>query len=121
MKLIKLHMNPLQPDKKVLTRQLSKHGWDTMEKLLALQKADFGANVPDYTQVELLLETIKAENACLHIRDLAVNGKDLLALGIAPGPQLGALLEKILHQVQEEQLPNHKEDIINYIKKEVNL
>jgi tRNA nucleotidyltransferase (CCA-adding enzyme) len=120
-KLIKLHMNPLQPDKKVLTRQLSKHGWDTMEQLLALQNADFGAHAPDYAPVQQLFEQIKAENACLHIRDLAVGGKELMELGIAPGPTLGALLEKILNRVQEDQLPNEKTAILNYVKKEVDL
>lgn len=120
-KLIKLHMNPLQPDKKLLTRQLSKHGWDTMEKLLTLQKADFGAHTPDYSPVEALLSQIREENACLHIRDLAVGGKDLMELGIAPGPRLGQLLKRTLQQVQEDRLPNEKEAILDYIRKEENL
>ena len=119
--LIKLHMNPLQPDKKVLTRQLSKHGWDTMEKLLALQKADFGAKTPDYSEVAALLEQIREENTCLSIRDLAVNGKDLMALGVRPGPKMGQLLNKLLLQVQEDLLPNEKDHLIQFIKREENL
>ena len=120
-KLIKLHMNPLQPDKKALTRQLSKHGWDTTEKLLSLQKADFGAHTPDYSQVEALLAQIREEDACLHIRDLAVGGKELMELGIPAGPEMGRLLEQLLLQVQEDRLPNEKEAILDYIRKEVTL
>lgn len=119
--LIKLHMNPLQADKKILTRQLSKHGWDTMEKLLSLQKADFGAQVPDYSQVQQLFRVIREENACLTVRDLKVNGNDLIALGIPAGKQLGQLLNKLLVLVQEEQLKNEKDILLNYIRKEVSL
>lgn len=114
--LIKLHMNPLQPDKKLLTRLLSKHGWDTAEKLLLLQKADFGANAPDYGPVEELLEQLRQEDACLHIRDLAVKGQDLMAMGIAPGPQMGDILKQLLLQVQEQQLPNEKDILLKYVE-----
>ena len=114
--LIKLHMNPLYPDRKMLTRLLSKHGWDTVEKLLALQKADYGANVPDYSPAEAFMEKLRQEDACLHIRDLAVNGQDLMAMGIAPGPRLGEILKKLLQLVQEEQLPNEKNALLKYVE-----
>lgn len=119
--LIKLHMNPLQPDKKLLTRQLSKHSWETVENLLALLKADYGAHKPDYTQVDDLLEQLRLDDACLTTRDLAVNGRDLMNLGIGAGPAMGKLLAKVLTMVQDQQLPNEKEAILNYIKKEVHL
>ncbi len=118
-KLIKLHMNPLQPDKKMLTRLLSKHGWDTVQKLLLLQKADFGAKAPDYSPVEQLLEDIRQEDTCLHIRDLAVNGSDVIALGVAPGPRIGQLLSDLLLKVQDGQLPNEKAALTEYIRNEV--
>ena len=116
--LIKLHMNPLQPDKKQLTRLLSKHGWDTVEKLLLLQQADFGANTPDYGPVEEILNQLRQEDACLQIKDLAVNGQDLMALGIAPGPELGKLLKTLLNLVQEEQLQNERETLLNYVEEQ---
>ena len=116
--LIKLHMNPLQPDKKQLTRLLSKHGWDTVEKLLLLQQADFGANTPDYGPVEKILDQLRQEDACLQIKDLAVNGQDLMALGIAPGPELGKLLKTLLNLVQEEQLQNERETLLNYVEEQ---
>lgn len=119
--LIKLHMNPLEADKKILTRKLSKHGWETIQNLLALQKADFGVKTPDYSAVQQLLEDIRQENTCLHIRDLAVNGRELMALGIAPGPRLGSALNELLLLVQEERLPNEKEALLDHIKREVSL
>lgn len=118
-KLIKLHMNPLQPDKKILTRLLSKHGWEAVEKLLLLQQADFGVNTPDYGPVEKILDELRQEDACLHIRDLAVNGQDLMALGIDPGPKLGQLLKQLLVQVQEEQLPNEKTALLKFVEEQL--
>lgn len=114
--LIKLHMNPLYPDRKMQTRLLSKHGWDTVEKLLALQKSDYGAKVPDYSPAEAFLEKLRQEDACLNIRDLAVNGRDLMALGIAPGPRLGEILKQLLTFVQEEQLPNEKDKLLKFVE-----
>ena len=42
----------------------------------------------------------------------AVKGQDLLALGFAPGPQLGACLNMLLLQVQEDRLPNEKDALL---------
>ena len=112
--LIKLHMNPLYPDRKMQTRLLTKYGWDTLEKLLALQKSDYGAKVPDYSPAEAFMEKLRQEDTCLHIRDLAVKGQDLMALGIAPGPKMGALLKDLLVQVQEQRLQNEKTELLKY-------
>ena len=46
------------------------------------------------------------------IRDLAINGNDLMELGFAPGPALGACLDHLLAQVQADQLPNEKEALL---------
>ena len=114
--LIKLHMNPLYPDRKMQTRLLSKHGWDTVEKLLQLQKSDYGAKVPDYSPAEAFLEQLRQEDTCLHIRDLAIDGHDLMALGITPGPKMGAILKELLTLVQDQQLPNEKTELLNYVE-----
>ena len=41
-----------------------------------------------------------------------MNGQDLLALGFAPGPQLGKCLNRLLEQVVEETLPNEKSALL---------
>jgi len=114
--LIKLHMNPLYPDRKMQTRLLTKYGWDTLEKLLALQKSDYGAKVPDYSPAEAFMEQLRQEETCLHIRDLAVKGQDLMALGVAPGPKMGEILKDLLTLVQEQQLQNDKTQLLNYVE-----
>ena len=113
--LIEQHMTPLVPDKHILRRRLSRHGEEQVRMLLALQRADFGSKgtgTPQeeavFGQIERLLDEIIAEADCLTIRSLAIDGHDLMALGFAPGPQLGQCLSALLSQVLEDRLPNEK-------------
>jgi hypothetical protein len=46
---------------------------------------------------------------CLRVQDLKVDGRDLLDLGFPAGKILGACLEYLLEQVQDEQIPNEKD------------
>ena len=56
---------------------------------------------------------IRAENACLTLRDLAVNGKDMMALGLR-GAEIGKTLNALLDAVLEERLPNDREALLRY-------
>jgi tRNA nucleotidyltransferase (CCA-adding enzyme) len=116
-RLIELHMTPLTADRKLLRRRIAQHGMETVRDLLLLQKSDVaGTGVTegalDFSGVESLLAEIQAENACLSIKDLAVNGRDLMALGFA-GPAIGKTQRFLLEQVLEERLPNEKEALLN--------
>ena len=115
--LIKQHMTPLEPDKRILRRRLGQYGIETVRKMLVLQKADFAGKGVDgdtavFSQVEALLEEILLEEACFTAKDLAVNGQDLINLGFAPGPAIGACLASLLEQVQDEKLPNEKQALL---------
>ena len=114
--LIEHHMTPLEPDKRIMRRRLSKFGVEGVYDLLALQKADFGSKgveeEPDpFSQVEALIEEILAENACLTLKDLAINGRDLMDIGFS-GKAIGNCLETLLALVIDEKLPNEKEPLL---------
>ena len=122
--LIRHHMTPFEPDKRLLRRRLGKWGEDAVYALLALQKADFCSkgttgDQADFGQIAALLAELKAEDACLTLKDLAVTGSDLIALGFAPGPGIGACLAGLLSQVQDEVLPNTKEALLSEAKKQL--
>ncbi len=113
--LVAHHMNPLEPDKKLLRRKLGKYGQENLEKLLALQEADtFGKakKSTEYQYIRHLLAEIQEEKTCLAVADLQVGGKDLLTAGFAPGPQVGRCLQWLLEQVQDELLPNEKQSLL---------
>ena len=52
------------------------------------------------------MDEILEEDACLTVKDLAIDGKDLIALGFTPGPAIGTCLNELLFLVQDDQLPN---------------
>ena len=108
--LIEQHMTPLTTDAKLLRRRLSKLGKETVLQLLALQKAD---GLEGTEEIRQLVEQLMAENACLHIRDLAIGGKELMELGFTAGPRLGQVLETLLEQVLDETIPNEKAALLS--------
>ena len=60
------------------------------------------------------MNEIQAENACLQIRDLALNGHDLMALGYT-GPAIGQTLHALLEAVLNEEIPNEKEALCAHL------
>ena len=116
--LIGRHMTRLQPDRKLLRRQVSKYGFPTVEAMLALQQADMGSKGTGeddgstvFAAVQQLLADLKAEDACLSLKDLAVNGTDLITLGFQ-GKEIGACLSALLEQLIEERLPNERSALL---------
>ena len=63
-----------------------------------------------------MTEEIKAENACLSLKDLALNGHDLMALGIT-GKAIGETLNALLEKVMEEELPNEKQALLAAVQR----
>ena len=118
--LIGRHMTRLQPDRKFLRRQVSKFGFALVETELSLQEADMGSKGTGeddgsslFAEVRRILGELKAEDACLNLKDLAVNGNDLMALGFH-GKEIGSCLNFLLEQVIEEQLPNEKTALLAF-------
>ena len=62
-----------------------------------------------------LNEIIEAEE-CFSIKDLAINGKDLIALGVKPGKDIGIILNKLLEKVIEDPDLNNRESLIAMVK-----
>ena len=121
--LISQHMTKLEPEKRFLRRCLNRLGSDRVERLLQLQEADMGSKgtgkqdqLLQFSQVRALLAEIKAENACLQLKDLAVNGNDLLALGLT-GKQIGETLNSLLEQVMDDVLPNDRSVLLEAAKR----
>ena len=117
--LIDKHMLRLTPDKKQLRRCLSRFGWETVQQLLWLQQADMsskGTGNPEelevFPQIRSILKQLQAESACLTVKDLAVNGHDLMALGFT-GKAIGQTLNALLEQVLEESLPNERSALLD--------
>ena len=116
--LIDHHMTVLQPEEALLRRSLSRYGKERLELLLCLQEADMkgkGTNEHEnsqrYPRLRQILQKLDAEEGRLTLRSLAVNGNDLLALGMQ-GKEIGSCLAWLLEQVLSGELENEKTALI---------
>ena len=121
--LIKYHDRDVR-SKKSIRKLLSLIGEDLFRDLLKVKKADALAQNPKFykEKEEKLIETEKKLNEiikaqeCFTIKNLNVDGKDLIALGIKPGKDIGIILNNLLNKVIENPNLNNKEILINMIK-----
>ena len=99
-------------------------GPDLMDYLWELQRADILSQHPVNREHKLyvLEETKKLHrevterNDCVLLKQLAVNGKDLIELGATPGKQLGEILEKLLQEVLDHPEMNQRESLLQRAK-----
>ena len=49
-------------------------------------------------------------------RDLAIDGRDLIALGFEKGPVLGELKSELFAKVIDQELPNTRESLLTYAR-----
>lgn len=120
--LIKYHDAQIEPTEKSVKRALNKYTPEVFFKLLDVKKADNLAQNPKYNRINEL-ETLKAlateiinKNDCFSVKHLAVNGNDLLKLGIPAGKKIGKTLEILLDAVISGKVQNQKESLLAYLK-----
>ena len=112
--LIDKHMIWFEVSKKVIRRWISRLGFEMFSDLITLQRADCIATgnagpeeLAHFDRIEDFIRQIEAEQACLSLKDLALNGHDLIALGYR-GKDIGLHLNRLLNLVLEEAVPNEK-------------
>lgn len=124
--LIENHMFNYQPDWKdaAIRRFLVKVGSEYVEDLIDLRLADMygkynkNVRIHDSLACEQLIELqdrikqIQAEKQALSLKDLAVNGKDLMALGIPSGKKIGIILNELFQTVLEDPQMNEKDKLL---------
>ena len=109
-------------DRPVLTatnvRRIMSHiGEENMEGLLAVKRADtLGQSMYHREEklayidmMEQLYRQVLREQQCVKKSDLALNGRDLIHMGMQPGKQLGAVLDGLFELVLEHPEWNTRE------------
>ena len=89
-------------------RLLGRYDLHTVEQMDALCGAICPEKAADFAAQAALARKLEAERVCCRVNQLAVNGRDLMAAGVAPGPGLRRVLEGLLEQVITGRLPNEK-------------
>ena len=89
-------------------RFLSRYDLATITDLTALCSAQHPEQAEAFAALRQEAARLVETNACCRINQLAVNGRDLMDVGVRPGPGLRRVLDALLEQVLTEQLPNEK-------------
>lgn len=63
-------------------------------------------------ELEAFYNDVIEEDICVRKKDLAINGKDLLAIGMKQGKQLGLVLEELYQAVLKDPQLNNKEKLL---------
>ncbi len=119
--LIAHHDAPIQPGEQALTRLLNRFGEEALRQLIEVHRADEagkGVRPPeeaDQWAAELLgaLDSLLQKQPCFSLRSLAVNGRDLMALGIPKGPRIGEVLQALLERVMAGETGNQREQLLD--------
>ena len=93
-------------------RLLGRYELPTIQRLTALCSARHPEQAEAFAALRAEAEQLTAENACCRVSQLAVNGRDLMAAGVRPGPGLRQVLNALLEAVITGQTPNEKDALL---------
>ncbi len=125
--LVRLHGVGLVPGGPSIRRWLNRLGPEGFFQLLAVKRADNSAQNPALVRDRLALldviqreaEEILAAKECFSLKNLAVNGRDVLAAGVPAGPEVGRALDRLLERVLSGEVPNHREALLALLQQEI--
>lgn len=114
-RIVKYHEIPVELSARYIRRALSKHGMEGFCDIMLAHIADDSAKsaaaaerIPRARAAILKAEEIMAARPCLSVRELCVNGSDLLGI-VPPSPRLGRLLTALADEVIDGRLQNDRE------------
>lgn len=120
--LIARHDTRIIPDRIWIKKLISETSFEFAKLLFKLKRGDILAHADKYTSIdsvdaaEKIVDELEAENVCLFIKDLAVDGKALDCIGVPKGKPMGDMLKKLLELVINEEIPNEREILLNKAK-----
>ena len=113
-RLVEWHDRDIPRTDRSIRKALRALGEKNLRRLIEVKRADNLAQAPAYRdrqqeldRAEEILEKLLAEDACFSLRQLAVDGHDMLRLRIA-GPDIGRTLNALLDGVVNGDLPNER-------------
>lgn len=114
--LVAYHDTIVEPERKQIKRWLNKIGEVRLRQLLEVKRADAMAQSEKYRASNLglidgvlpILDDIVERRQCYSLKDLAVNGADLIGAGASEGVGVGAALDRLLDMVIDERAENDK-------------
>jgi tRNA nucleotidyltransferase (CCA-adding enzyme) len=119
--LVEAHGLGPSDSQKYARRLLGKFGEEQAKRLITIARCDVGAQAAyeERNSVFLRLDSLEKsmdhileEKQCFSMKNLAVNGNDIKALGIKEGKEIGRLLSLLLDAVLEDPTKNEKKELL---------
>lgn len=122
--LVYYHDATFEVGEKYIKRWLNKIGEEQFRRLLNVRRADIKAQayieqesrLQKIDNIEYILEEVLQKDECFSLKDLAVNGNDLIEIGYKPGKEIGNTLNCLLQLVIEDVYPNEKDELLKYVE-----
>lgn len=124
-KLVYYHDLRMPATPRNVRRAMNRIGTELFPYYLNVRRADTLAQsmfrreekLENIQEIENIYLQIMELQQCVSLKDLAVKGGDLLAVGVERGPQIGETLNKLLELVLEEPEKNQKELLLAKVTK----
>ena len=119
-KLVRVHDDRMPAEPRTVRRAINRIGEDLFEDYCKVRRADVLAQsmylreekIKNLDDIDALYKQILEEKQCVSLKDLAVTGSDLIAEGVAPGPEIGEILQQMLEWVIDDPAMNEKEKLL---------
>lgn len=123
-KLVLYHDYRMPATAENVRRAMNKIGEDLFPSYMEVRRADVLAQsmykreekLQNLDDIEKLYREIVALKQCVSLKELAVNGKDLLEAGVSQGKEIGEKLNSLLELVIEEPELNTKEELLKLVR-----
>jgi len=122
-KLISLHEAEFPRNKPEMCRWMNRFEPEILRMAMELQEADLRSHSTDqqlrlerlYDSRKILVQLIN-DKVCYSLKDLAINGDDLIKLGYS-GKNVGKILNHLLEEVIQDRLENIRESLTASLKR----
>jgi tRNA nucleotidyltransferase (CCA-adding enzyme) len=124
-KLVRYHMNKYEKIKlSSIKKFMTRVGIEDLEDLFELQIADIKSTALEYQNYDKIIAVreecrrIIRQKEPLKIKDLSINGADLIEIGFKPGKEMGNTLNDLLTLVLENPELNNRVKLLELVKNE---
>ena len=107
-----------------IRRWLNKIGEKRLRQLIAVKRADIAAHkkgmyeesLKNCDDIVTIINSVISEKQCFSIKDLCINGYDIINLGIPQGKVIGDTLNYVLNKVINNEIKNNKNELMSIVE-----
>ena len=120
-RLVRYHDDRPELNARTVRRAMNRIGVENMPALFAVKRADTLGQSMYHRQEKLayvdsferFFQEICAAQQCVQKKDLAISGSDLIAMGMKPGKEIGAVLNELFERVLDEPELNQRDKLLD--------